>query len=67
MSKQQLPNKIINFNSADKEFHQKPDEDDIANFPSPALAVLFGNVNCGKRTSSSGRLLFMKELFYTHH
>ena len=31
MSKQQLPNKIININSADKDFHQKPDENDIAN------------------------------------
>ena len=49
MSKQhQLPNKIINFNSAYKDFHQKPDEDDIANFPSPVIAILFGNVNCGK-------------------
>ena len=48
MSKQQLPNKIINFNSADKDFHQKPDENDIANFPSPVIAILFGNVNCGK-------------------
>ena len=47
MSKQQLPKKIINFNSADKDFHQKPDED-IANFPSPVIAILFGNVNCGK-------------------
>ena len=46
MSKQQLPNKIINFNSADKDFHQKPDENDIANCPSHA--ILFGNVNVEK-------------------
>ena len=52
MSKQQLPNKIINFNSADKDFHQNPDEADIANFPSAVIAILFGNVNCGK-----GRLM----------
>ena len=48
MSKQQLPNKIINFNSADKDFHQKPDENDIASFPSPVIAILLGNVNVGK-------------------
>ena len=48
MSKQQLPNKNINFNSADKDFRQKPDENDIANFPSPVVAFLFGNVNVGK-------------------
>ena len=45
MSKQQLPNKI---HSADKDFHQKPDENDIATFPSPVIAILFGNVNVGK-------------------
>ena len=44
MSKQQLPKKIINFNSADKDFHQKIDENDIANFPSPVIAILFGKV-----------------------
>ena len=51
MSKQhQLPNKIINFNRADKDFHQTPDEDDIANFPSLVIAIFFGNVNCGEIT-----------------
>ena len=48
MSKQQLPNKIINFKSADKDFHQKPDENDIIKVPSPVIAILFRNVNVGK-------------------
>ena len=43
-----LPNKIIPFLSNDKDFHEKPDPNDLANFPSPINAIICGNRNCGK-------------------
>jgi len=43
-----LPNEIIPFLSSDKNWHQKPDYSDLANFPSPINAVICGNRNCGK-------------------
>ena len=63
MSKQQLSNKIINFNSAEKDFHQKPDEDDIANFPSPVIAILFGNVSVGKSRTMNNVLVHKSPVY----
>ena len=63
MSKQQLPNKIINFNGADKDFHQKPDESDIANFPSPVISILLGNVNVGKSRTMKNILVHKSPVY----
>ena len=63
MSKQQLPKKIINFSSADKDFHQKPDQNDIANFPSPVIAILFGNVNVGKSRTMKNILVHKSPVY----
>ena len=43
-----LPKKIIHFKSSDKDHHQAPDMNDLANCCSPVFCVIAGNVNCGK-------------------
>ena len=43
-----LPNEIIRFKSSDKEWHQQPDMNDLANCCSPVFGIITGNVNCGK-------------------
>ena len=48
VKKSDLPNKMIPFNSNKKNYHQKKDMKDIANFPSPVISILMGNVNTGK-------------------
>jgi len=48
VKKSDLPNKMIPFNSNEKNYHQKEDIKDIANFPSPVICILMGNVNTGK-------------------
>lgn len=58
-----LPNKIIQFKSSDKEHHQKPDLDDLANCCSPVFCIIAGNVNCGK-TSLLKNLLVHKDPYY---
>ena len=45
---EKLPQKLIPFNSADKEWHEKEDINDLANLPSPIVCIIFGNLNCGK-------------------
>ena len=54
-----LPNEIIRFKSSDKEHHQLPDYNDLANRCSPCFSILAGNVNCGK-TSLLKNLLIHK-------
>lgn len=44
----QLPKQVIKFNSADKEFHQKPDLNDMGNLCSPSLVLIANGKNCGK-------------------
>jgi len=61
--KQKLPNEIIRFKSSDKEHHQKPDCEDLANCCSPVFCIIAGNVNCGK-TSLLKNLLVHKNLYY---
>ena len=58
-----MPNKIINFNSTDKDVHQKPDENDIANFPSHVIAILFGNVNVGKSRTMKNILVHKSPVY----
>ena len=58
-----LPNKIIKFQSSDKEHHQTPDMNDLANCCSPVFCVIAGNVNCGK-TSLLKNLLVNKQPHY---
>ena len=43
-----LPKKLIQFKSSDKENHQKPDYENLANCCSCVLCIIAGNVNCGK-------------------
>ena len=43
-----LPNEIIPFLSNDKDFHEKPDQHDLANFPSPFNMIICGNRNVDK-------------------
>ena len=58
-----LPKKLIFFKSSDKEHHQKPDMNDLANCCSPVFCVIAGNVNCGK-TSLLKNLLVHKSPHY---
>ena len=71
MVKAKIPNEIIKFKSSDKEHHQKPDLDDLANCCSPVFCVIAGNVNCGKTSMLKNywfiKTLFMKELLYIVH
>ena len=43
---EKLPQKLIPFNSADKEWHGEEDINDLENLPSPNVCISFGN--CGK-------------------
>ena len=60
---QKLPNEIVKFKSSDKEHHQKPDYEDLANCCTPVFCVISGNVNCGK-TSLLKNLLVHKNPYY---
>ena len=40
-----LPNKLLQFKSSDKEWHQQPDIKDLANCCSPVFCIICGNVN----------------------
>ena len=63
VKQEKLPKELIRFKSSDKEHHQKPDLDDLANCCSPVFCVIAGNVNCGK-TSLLKNLLVHKNPFY---
>ena len=63
MVKSKLPNEIIKFKSSDKDHHQKPDYEDLANCCSPTFSVIAGNTNCGK-TSLLKNLLIHKNPHY---
>ena len=58
-----LPNQLIRFKSSDKDFHEQPDMNDLANCCSPVFCVIAGNVNCGK-TSLLKNLLVHKKPHY---
>ena len=59
-----LPQKIIQFKSSDKEHHQQPDMNDLANCCSPVFfCIISGNVNCGK-SSLLKNLLIHKNPHY---
>ena len=58
-----LPNEIIRFKSSDKDHHQTPDYEDLANCCSPCFCIIAGNVNCGK-TSLLKNLLIHKRPNY---
>ena len=58
-----LPHKLIQFKSSDKDFHQVPDMNDLANCCSPVFCVIAGNCNCGK-TSLLKNLLVHKSPHY---
>ena len=60
---QKLPNEIVKFKSSDKEHHQKPDYEDLANCCTPVFCVISGNVNCGK-TSLLKNLLVHNNPYY---
>ena len=50
-AKSKLPNKIYNFKSSDKDWHQTFEDTtakDLANFCSPYICLICNNKNCGK-------------------
>jgi ABC-type cobalamin/Fe3+-siderophores transport system ATPase subunit len=60
MSKNKLPNQLIKFKSSDKNWHQEPDYEDLANCCSPVFCIITGNVNCGKSSLLKNLLVHKK-------
>lgn len=61
--KNKIPNQIIHFKSSDKDHHQEPDMNDLANCCTPVFCAIAGNTNCGK-TSLLKNLLVHKQPHY---
>ena len=62
----EIPKKIIHFKSSDKEWHQEPDYENLANCTSPVFCVIAGNVNCGKTSLLKNILIHKKTTLRTH-
>jgi len=63
MPKSELPKQIIHFKSSDKDNHQTPDYEDLANCCTPVFCIITNSVNCGK-TSLMKNLLVHKKPHY---
>ena len=61
-----LPNKLIQFKSSDKEWHDKePDMKDYENMISPSFPITSGPTNVGK-SSLCKNIILHKNKPYTH-
>ena len=58
-----LPNKLLQFKSSDKEWHQQPDMQDLANCCSPVFCIICGNVNCGKTSLLNNHSIHKKPYY----
>ena len=67
-TKSKLPNKIYNFKSSDKNWHQTFEDTtakDLANFCSPYICLICNNKNCGK-TKLAKNIIAHKQQPYEH-
>ena len=55
--KNKIPKQILHFKSSDKDWHQKPDMNDLGNCCSPVFCIISGNVNCGKSSLMKNLLI----------
>jgi len=63
VKQQDLPQEIIVIPNADKTWHEKPDENDLANLPHPSRAIFCAEPNNGKTLILKNCLIHARPIF----